>query len=367
MISSILRPLDAAYNSIANPLSSAIARVGADRLAAAYDLAEAAVVHQECHDPKWAQHIHRIHNIFSVVNFFQLVKSLDPFIPGNNIPRGKEREYGQLLASRSFSNPVVQFWLKVGGAAFAAYGVTYLINRFYSSRQKALDLSEVSEEMRPNISATWDRPFSQCLAQVVYVAQIFANIALAVRTKNYQALAINTMTRVYNLWNITQLRWMELSRSFSTPNELQISGFKVSYHSLLLPFRGPSTEICVNCRDEAPQSYYCVGHGYHDRCIAAWFAARSDRFGNVDSLQRTDNYRDRVCVGCSYEARMKEEELPNCPTCRSYPAHAFFSINVDNREKGNISGTVTITDRTSQPSLLARMIDGIPATIKLFF
>ena len=373
MLSSVVSTFDRAF-------SQAIARTNAEGLSSIYTLLQTAVVHQETTNPQVSQHAHKIQTICNIADlgwvFFGIKQITDALQKNHNITIFRSLE-AQWTGRHVFN--LLSGTLGMAAALYLTASVaTLFLNKLfqpYKDPSLLLEGVKAADQAAKEITIDFERPQSQLWAQQLFVARIVINCALACLSPNRAMPLLNLLAQTYSLVKLSQLKWLNFSRVFYySPQNTQprIDWVKVSYRALLTPNSQPKNEDqCPICLDDEkkPDSYFCSYHPIDDKCLVDLVYPKSDFFAKSANYQRTDTRSQYGVMSYSYDVKLDEENLPNCPLkCEErYPAHAYFDVLVHDMDKGSIQATVSLKNKKFEPMpMLPRFFEGLNLVYNVF-
>lgn len=325
---------------------------------AVYTLSQTALVHKETTDPKFSQHALKIQSIFNLMDIGSVLWGIKTLAQIKTTPWTR-LQIGAGLAA------VTLFY-------FASLKAVDQIQKFFNPHKEPKKLLEdLSDDAFKKISIGFNLPFSQLLAQQLYLARMILNVAL-VCLSNYRALsAISLGAQIYSSIQLYQLKWLALTRFFPVgPDSRYVKQIDVTYRCLLTPATHKKPEdICAICQHDEPDSYFCSYHPFHDSCMALQIYTKSSAFGDVDRVNKTTLY-DKNSKSYSYDIEIQEQNLPRCPykCLECYPFHGFFDAVVhDKILKKHFPARVHVTGHTFIPvAILPRFMEGLNLVYNAF-
>jgi|694.fasta_scaffold148748_2 hypothetical protein len=276
-------------------------------------------------------HVNKIQVLFNIANgaiTFYFANSLtNEILERFAISQIFEGEYGWVLKSISIA-PALGIVTFLG---------VLVINRF-SPPLKAPQ----STTNQTAISATLST--QQKIAKVLHIAKLALSVALACFAQNQMYFAISLVGTTYSLWKNLQLKWLTFSRTINL-NLPPIYKADQTYHMFALP---PSStkDQCSICLEEDVETSFCAKHAYHEPCISELIEKKDIEFIQNANLRKieTKHYQNGVYTHSNYhwEAKIPENDLPNCAMCRDFPAQNTLELKIHDTEHGKLPCNVTI-------------------------
>lgn len=315
-----------------------VANLNASHLSALSTVFETGVIHSECKKNEVAQHHQKIQLIFNTVNAAWI--AWEAYLIASN-----------LAISFEASTLLVDSAIPMALAFAAVAGITLLGPKLLSenpSLEKALEQIPANE--RESINVGFDRPFSHRIAQYQYSARAVTNIALLYFSpKDGLIFGLNLCGSLYNLYNISQLKWLEFNKHFQGTALSLFERVTFTYSSLLMKGKSESCGICLG---DAVDTYFCEKHVFDIGCLTVMLHESSKKLGTSETYILPTDHITNGMHSRSYAISLPSKNVFACPACTTTPPQLNLGAKVEDRTHKTISASVAILDPRKTPSWL---------------
>ncbi|MGE0197858.1 MAG: hypothetical protein AB7N99_07980 [Simkaniaceae bacterium] len=223
------------------------------------------------------------------------------------------------------------------GVGFVSYLGISLLNTAYNSRRPNLEelIDNIPLHQRENIQVRWERPEEEKYTQCLSVIEMTLTLALAYFSNSPQPYWGIVLLQLYSFYIFTDTPWLKFERKMGNPGVRvsespviqealdRVNQFVFSSYFLMLPKKNPrEEESCAICLETKPDTYHCIHHLFHRKCIVGHLYGKSENF--ISGFQVMAQIQNGQAKNLRFTLR--EDRLPSCPNCRRDPLRFQYKV-----------------------------------------